>query len=76
MIGEYRVLLIRTSGLMNRLSKGNLSFSLGETTGFPWANDRLRRVKRFNDKGEHRKTSLSLFYSFLFSEMSNSLSPT
>lgn len=65
MIGEYGVLLIRTSGLMNRLSKGNLSFSLGETTGFPWANDRLRRVKRFNDKGEYKNASLSLFLFFL-----------
>ncbi len=65
MIGEYKVLWIRASGLLNRLPKGNLSFSPGETTGFPWANDRLRRVKRFNDKGEHKNASLSLFLFFL-----------
>ena len=65
MMGEYRVLLIQTPGLLNRLPKGNLSFSLGETTGFPWANGRLRRVKRFNDKGEHKNASLSLFLFFL-----------
>ena len=50
MMGEYKVLLIRTSGLSNRLPKGKLTFNHSDPVVHPGPTCRLPLVKRFNDQ--------------------------